>query len=311
MSTDPALLCVAPEVEGALRSHRPVVALETTLVTHGLPRPQGFETALVLEAEVLAAGAVPATIGVLDGAVRVGLSRDELQRLADARDVAKCNPGNLAAQVASGRPGSTTVASTVFVAARCGIPVFATGGIGGVHRGERGDISADLVAIARHPVAVVCAGAKAILDLPRTSEALETAGVPRYGIGTDTFPAFWRRSSGLPLDRRYDDMDALARAIRTHWALGARGGVLVGNPIPEADELPLELYESALAEVLAEADRLAVTGRDVTPFMLERLRELTGGASVRANLVLLRHNARVAGALAVALARHAEVTAAP
>jgi pseudouridine-5'-phosphate glycosidase len=297
------LLRLAPDVAAALRAHRPVVALETTLVTHGLPRPHGLETAAALEAEVLAGGAVPATIGVLDGAVVVGMTRDELARLADARDVAKCNPGNLAAQVASGRPGSTTVAATVFIAARCGIPVFATGGIGGVHRGERGDISADLVAIARHPVAVVCAGAKAILDLPRTMEALETAGVPRYGYGTDTLPAFYRRSSGLPVDQRFDDLATLARAVHVHWQMGARSGVLVGNPIPEADEMPLELYESALAQALADADRRAVAGRDVTPFLLDRMRELTGGASVRANLALLRNNARVAAALAGALAR--------
>jgi len=303
METSPDLIQVSPEVSAALRAHRPVVALETTLVTHGLPHPQGLETAAALEAEVLAGGAVPATIGVLDGAVRVGMTRDELAQLAGAHDVAKCNPGNLAAQIASGRPGSTTVAATVFVAARCGISVFATGGIGGVHRGERGDISADLVAIARWPVAVVCAGAKAILDLPRTMEALETAGVPRYGFGVDTLPAFYRRASGLPLDRRFDDLGSLAHAVRTHWALGTRSGVLIGNPIPAADELPLELYESALAEALAEADRQAVAGRDLTPYLLDRLREKTGGASVRANLALLKNNARVAAGLACALAR--------
>jgi pseudouridine-5'-phosphate glycosidase len=281
-----------------------VVALETTLVTHGLPRPHGLDAALELEREVRTGGAVPATIGVLDGAVRVGLTPAELERLASAAEVVKCNPGNLGAQVAAGGPGSTTVAATMAVAARCGIPAFATGGIGGVHRGAEvtGDVSADLAALARHRVAVVCAGAKAILDLPRTVQALETAGVPVLGYGADDFPAFYRRSSGLAVDRRFDDLEALAAAIRAHWELGGRG-VLVANPIPAADELPLELYESALAEALAEADRRRISGRDVTPFLLEALRERTGGASLRANLALLRSNARLAATLAGALAR--------
>jgi pseudouridine-5'-phosphate glycosidase len=282
-----------------------VVALETTLVTHGLPRPHGLEAALRLEALINEAGAVPATIGVLDGAVRVGMDRDALTALANAERVAKCNLSNLGAQLASGAPGSTTVAATMAIAASCGIEVFATGGIGGVHRGETqtGDISADLTALARHPVAVVCAGAKAILDLPRTVQALETAGVPVFGFQTDEFPAFYRRSSGLAVDRRFDEPGPLARAIRTHWDLGLGAGVLVVNPIPAADELPIESYESAMTEALAEADRRGVGGRDVTPFLLDRLRERTGGASVRANLALLAHNAQLAAMLAGALTR--------
>ena len=299
------MLVLSEEVALALRRRKPVVALETTLVTHGLPHPQGLDAALELEAVVRGSGATPATVGILDGAVRVGLTRAELERLAGARDVAKVNLGNLAAVVASSIPGSATVAATMFVAAQAGIRVFATGGIGGVHRdvAESGDVSADLTALGRFPVAVVCAGAKAILDLPRTVEMLETLGVPVLGFGTDEFPAFYRRSSGQRVDRRCDSLDDLARVARTHWALGSRTGVLVANPIPEADELPRAAYEQALEGALAEAAERGLRGREVTPFLLDRLRERTGGATVTANLALLRNNARVAAELARALAR--------
>ncbi len=298
-------LTLSDEVAQALRRLRPVVALETTLVTHGLPHPQGLEAALELEDVVRAGGAVPATIGILDGTVRVGLARAELERLATTPGVAKVNPGNLAAVVAAGALGSTTVAATMFVAAEAGIRVFATGGIGGVHRdaSTSGDVSADLVALGRFPVAVVCAGAKAILDLPRTVEMLETLGVPVLGFGTDEFPAFYRRGSGQRVDRRCDTVDELAGVARAHWELGLGTGVLVGNPIPEADELPREAYERALEGALAEAAQRGVHGREVTPFLLDRLRELSGGATVKANLALLRDNARVAAGLARALAR--------
>ena len=297
---------ISPFVSAALRERRPVVALETTVVTHGLPHPEGIQAAARLEAEVVAAGAVPATVGVLEGRVRVGLSAAELERLATATDTVKLNPSNLAAQVAAGRPGSTTVAATLAVAAWSGIRVFATGGIGGVHRGaeESGDVSADLMALARHEVAVVCAGAKAVLDLPRTVEMLESLGVPVYGLGSDEFPAFYRRGSGLPVDRRFDDLESLAHAIETHAALGLATGVVVANPIPEEYEMPRELYESALATALAEAAARRVRGRDVTPFLLDRIRELTEGRSVFSNLALLAHNARVAGRLAGALIGH-------
>ena len=301
------LLVLSEEVAQAQRRRKPVVALETTLVTHGLPHPQGLEAALELEEIVRAVGATPATVGILDGVVRVGLARAELERLASARDVAKVNLGNLAAVIASGAPGSTTVAATMFVAAEAGIRVFATGGIGGVHRdaAESGDVSADLVALGRFPVAVVCAGAKAILDLPRTVEMLETLGVPVLGFGTDEFPAFYRRSSGQRVDRRCDSVDDLARVVRAHWALGSRTGVLIANPIPVADELQRAAYEQALEGALVEAAERGLRGREVTPFLLDRLRELTGGATVKANLALLRNNARVAAELARALAREA------
>lgn len=291
-------------VRAALAKHRPVVALETTLVTHGLPEPQGVEIASELESVVVAAGATPATIGVLDGRVRIGLTLDELHRLASSAAV-KLNLSNFAAQVSSGKPGSTTVAATMFVCARTGIEVLATGGIGGVHRGaaESGDVSADLTALARFPVAVVCAGAKAVLDLGRTVEALESLGVPVYGLGTGDFPAFYLRESGLSADQRFDSIDDLAHAVRSHFQMGLGTGVVVGNPIPREHELPRGEYESALARAVAEAAELKVRGRLVTPFLLERLGELTGGATIAANLALLRSNARVAAELAVALAR--------
>jgi pseudouridine-5'-phosphate glycosidase len=304
-----SLIVVAEEVGAALQAGRPVVALETTLVTHGLPAPEGLQMALALEAEVRARGALPATVGVSDGCVRVGLSVDELQRLASEPEPAKLNLSNLAAEVASGRRGSTTVAATLFAAHHAGIRVFATGGIGGVHRGaaETGDVSADLTALARFPVAVVCAGAKAVLDLPRTLETLETLGVPVFGVGTGRFPAFYRRDSGLAVDRGFATLEALAAAVAAHFDLGLGTGVVVGNPIPEDYELPHDVYESGLTRALADALDAGVRGRAVTPFLLERLRELTEGASVFSNRALLLNNARVAGDLAQVLARSGQL----
>jgi pseudouridine-5'-phosphate glycosidase len=298
-----ALVKVSPGVAEALAAHRAVVALESTVVTHGLPRPNALDAARSLEAEVSSAGALPATVGVLDGTLRVGLSEFELGRLATARDAAKVNLSNLAATLATGGVGSTTVAATMFASARVGIRVFATGGIGGVHRDaeKTGDVSADLTALATFPVAVVCAGAKAVLDLSKTVEMLETLGVPVLGFGSDAFPAFYRRDSGLGVDRRFDQVDDLARAIRLHFDLGSGSGVVVANPVPEEGEMPRDVYESALAEALGDASRKGVRGRDVTPFLLDRLRELTAGKSVFSNLELLRNNARLAARLAVAM----------
>lgn len=299
-----ARLQVAAEVAAARAAGRPVVALETTLVTHGLPQPHGLRVAAALEQAVREAGATPATIGILRGSLRVGLSGDELAELA-AADAAKVNPGNLAAVVASGGAGSTTVAATLFAAARTGIQVFATGGIGGVHRdaAESGDVSADLPALSRHPVAVVCAGAKAILDLPRTRELLETFGVPVLGLGTDEFPAFYRRSSGLSVDARCDSPAEAAAAIAAHFALGLPGGLVIANPIPPEHELPQDVHDATLAVALADAATAGIRGRGVTPFLLERMRVLTGDASLAANEALLMHNARTAAEIAVALSR--------
>jgi len=298
-------LVVAPAVADALAAQRPVVALETTVITHGLPEGQGVRTALDLESAVRERGAMAATVGVLGGRLRVGMSPDDLRMLAGAPGVAKVNLGNLAAVIASGRPGSTTVAATVFAAAQAGISVMATGGIGGVHRGveETGDVSADLSALARYPVAVVCAGAKAVLDLPRTMEMLETLGVPVLGFRTAHLPAFYRRSSGLELDQRFDMLEDLANAVRLHWELGAGTGVVVANPVPTEYEMPADLYQASLDRALAETAAKGVRGRDVTPFLLDRMRQLSEGRSVFSNLALLRSNALVAGALATLLAR--------
>ena len=298
-------LRIAPAVAAALARRAPVVALETTVVTHGLPQPDGVAAALELEGLIAARGAVPATIGILDGLIHVGLDRGQLERLAATPGVAKVNTGNLAATLAADAAGSTTVAATLFAAAAAGIHVFATGGIGGVHRHAEttGDVSADLIALSRHRVAVVCAGAKAILDLPRTVEMLETLGVPVLGLDTDEFPAFYRRSSGLVVDRRCADVAAVAAAVRTHFDLGLPGGVVVANPVPVAAEMPAAVYEPALAGALAAAEAAGIRGRAVTPFLLDRMRALTGGASVAVNRALLAHNAVVAADLAAHLAR--------
>ena len=298
-------LCVCSEpVAQALAARAPVVALETTVVTHGLPHPDGIAAALALEDEVRQSGATPATIGVLRGAIRIGISREELDELAATPEVCKTNLSNLAAVVASGGLGSTTVAATMWAAHMNGIRVFATGGIGGVHRGadETGDVSSDLTALGRVPVAVVCAGAKAILDLPRTVEMLETLGVPILGLETDDFPAFYRRSSGLRVDRRVDSIADLAAAVDAHFRLGLGTGVLVANPIPGPAEMPRDLYDQALQAALADMKAEGVRGRAVTPFLLDRLRVFTSGESVRTNLALLLHNARVAAQLATQLA---------
>jgi pseudouridine-5'-phosphate glycosidase len=302
-----AELHVAPAVAAALAAGRPVVALETTLVTHGLPRPEGLAVAAELERIVTEAGATPATIGILDGELHVGLDAAALARLAATPDVAKVNPGNLAAVLATGASGSTTVAATLLAAHRAGIRVFATGGIGGVHRHAEatGDVSADLVALARHPVAVVTAGAKAVLDLMRTVEMLETLGVPVIGFRTDEFPAFYSRTSGLRVDHRCDDVSTLAAVVRRHFAIGPGTGVVVANPIPAEHALPPEEIASAIARAVAEAADRGIRGRDVTPFLLERMRVLTGGASLRANEALLLHNARLAAQVAVMLAGQA------
>ena len=296
-------VCCEPGAQ-ALAARAPVGALDTTVVTHGLPHPDGIAAALALEDEVRQSGATPATIGVLRGAIRVGISREELDELATTPDVCKTNLSNLAAVVASGGLGSTTVAATMWAAHMNGIRVFATGGIGGVHRGadETGDVSSDLTALGRVPVAVVCAGAKAILDLPRTVEMLETLGVPILGLETDDFPAFYRRSSGLRVDRRVDSIADLAAAVDAHFRLGLGTGVLVANPIPGPAEMPLDLYDQALQAALADMKAEGVRGRAVTPFLLDRLRVLTSGESVRTNLALLLHNARVAARLATHLA---------
>ncbi|WP_349371749.1 pseudouridine-5'-phosphate glycosidase [Salinarimonas sp.] len=298
-------LVVAPEVAEALAAGRPVVALESTIITHGMPHPRNLETARAVEAVVRAGGAVPATIAVIDGRVRVGLDEETLAWLAQARDVMKLSRADLPFAVATGRPGATTVAATMICAALAGIRVFATGGIGGVHRGveETMDVSADLEELARTPVCVVCAGAKAILDLPRTLEALETRGVPVIGYRTDALPAFWSRDSGLPAPLRLDTPDAIAALLAAKRDLGLDGGVLVTNPVPEENEIPRAEIESHIATALAEARAQGVGAKAVTPFLLGRLVELTAGRSLETNIALVKSNATLAAEIAVAAAR--------
>jgi pseudouridine-5'-phosphate glycosidase len=303
--TPPALpLTLSPEVADARQAGAPVVALESTIITHGMPYPQNLETATRVEAELRREGAVPATIAVLDGEIRVGLEPEALDRLAQARDVAKLSRADLAVCLARGDTGATTVAATMICAARAGIAVFATGGIGGVHRGAEDsfDISADLHELAQTPVTVVAAGAKAILDLPKTLEVLETLGVPVIATGQSGFPAFWSRESGLAAPLQIDDPARIAAAHAMRAALGLPGGQLVANPIPAADEIPASVLAPLIAEAQADADRHGITGKAVTPYLLQRLYELTEGRTLAANIALVLNNARLAARIARALA---------
>ena len=297
------LLTLGPAVAAAFRDRRPVVALESTLITHGLPRPVNVETALAMEAAVRAGGAVPATIGILGGKIIVGLTAAEIVGFASqpAGSVRKCSRRDLPIAVARGEDGATTVAGTMIVAHLAGIRVFATGGIGGVHRGAPFDVSADLLELGRTPVAVVCSGAKSILDLPLTLEVLETHGVPVIGFGTDTLPAFYARSSGLPVDVTVQTPAEAAAIIAAARRLNNEYGLLVAVPVPEADALPAEQMEDAIRRATAEAAAQNIHGKAVTPFLLARVAEITAGASRRANVALLVNNARVAGEIAVAL----------
>jgi len=288
-------------VQAALDAGQPVVALESTLITHGLPRPVNLEVARRLEAVVRDNGATPATIAILGGEARVGLDASALLHLANTANVRKVSRRDLPIVVMQAGDGATTVAATMWVAAQAGIRVFATGGIGGVHRGQPFDVSADLPELARTPVAVVCAGAKAILDLPLTLEWLETHGVPVIGYQTDEFPAFYTRSSGLPVDVRVEDTEAAAKIIRTKWEMGLEGGILLTVPVPAELELDAATGEAAIEAALEEADRQGVHGKALTPFLLERVSQLTGGESLRANVALLENNARIAADLAKAL----------
>ena len=298
------LLALAPEVAEALAAGRPVVALESTIITHGMPWPANVETARAVEATVRAHGAVPATIAVLGGKLRVGLPDAELEALARDRSVRKLSRRDLAAAIAQGWSGGTTVAATMLCAAWAGVRVFATGGIGGVHRGGHVtmDVSADLTELARTPVAVVCAGCKAILDIPRTLEVLETFGVPVVGYGCDEVPAFYTRGSGCPAPLRLDHPREVASLLDAQWSLGLRTGVLVTNPIPEAHAMDRAEIDGAITAALAEADAQGVTGKEVTPFLLARVAALTGERSLRSNIALVQDNARVAATIASAYA---------
>ncbi len=298
-------LAFSPEVTEARADGAPIVALESTIITHGMPYPQNLETAQRVEAEIRAHGAVPATIAVMAGKLHIGLTPDELNRLAQASDVMKLSRADIAACLAQGQTGATTVAATMIAAHLAGIHVFATGGIGGVHRGAETsfDISADLHELARTPVSVVAAGAKAILDLPNTLEVLETLGVPVIAYGQDDFPAFWSRSSGLAAPLRMNSAAEIASAHLMRARLGLNGGQLIANPIPEPDEIDRDQITPVIETALREAEAQGIAAKAVTPFLLARIFELTEGRSLKANIALVLNNARLGAAIAAEIAR--------
>jgi pseudouridine-5'-phosphate glycosidase len=296
------IFIVGSEVEGALADGRAVVALESTVIAHGLPRPQNLETALHLEQIVRSTGAVPATIAILKGKLHVGLDRDQLQHLAESDSIHKISRRDLAVAIARGWDGATTVAATIWIANQAGIEVFATGGIGGVHRGSLPDVSADLPELARTPITVVCSGAKVVLDLPATREWLETYGITVIGYGCDEMPAFYSIRSGLAIDARADSPAEAAKYARARDILGTRSSILIAVPVPAPAEVPASVLQDALKRALMEASSEGIAGRELTPFLLKRLGELSEGATLRANIALLENNARIAGEIARALA---------
>lgn len=296
-------LDIKPEVARAIAEGKAVVALESTIISHGMPYPQNVKTALEVEALVRANGAVPATIAILGGRLKVGLTEAEVEYLGKAPNVIKTSRRDIPFIVAKGIDGATTVASTMILAAMAGIKVFATGGIGGVHRGaqETYDVSADLQELAQTNVAVVCAGAKSILDIGLTLEYLETHGVPVVGYQTDELPAFYTRKSGFGVDYRVDTPVELATALKAKWDLGLNGGMIVANPIPEAYEMNPELINKAIETAVKEAAEKGIKGKESTPFLLAKVKELTGGESLDSNIQLVFNNAKVAAQLAVEL----------
>jgi pseudouridine-5'-phosphate glycosidase len=298
-----SFLQFSPEVQAARAAGKPVVALESTIISHGMPYPQNVRTAREVEQVIRAAGAVPATIALIAGKICVGLADAQLEQLGNAQDALKVSRRDLAYALAEKKLGATTVAATMICAALAGIEVFVTGGIGGVHRGAETsfDISADLQELARTNVAVVCAGVKSILDIGLTLEYLETHGVPVVSIGQPGFPAFFTRESGFPADFQLDTPEQQARFIRTKWQLGLTGGVVVSNPVPEAAAMRNDEIDGIIAQALREADAQGVKGKAVTPFLLARIKDLTGGRSLATNIALVKHNALVGARLAVAL----------
>lgn len=293
----------SPEVSTAKDAGTPIVALESTIITHGMPYPQNVEVAQQVEADIRAGGATPATMAVIEGRLHVGLTTEQLLALGQAKNVAKLSRADFAACIATGGTGATTVAATMIAARLAGIDVFATGGIGGVHKGaeESFDISADLRELAESPVTVVAAGAKAILDIPKTLEVLETLGVPVIAYGQNSFPAFWSATSDLNAPLRMDTPDEIAQAHRMRGALGLPGGQLVANPIPLDAQIEAATLAPIIAQAQSEADAQGIAGKAVTPFLLQRIFELTGGRSLEANIALVRNNARLAAAIARAL----------
>ena len=292
------LFKISSELQSGLAENKPIVALESTVIAHGLPRPTNLDTAKNLERVVREAGGVPATIAIIDGALRVGLTSEELEFLANSDNIKKISIRDLPVAVAQKWSGATTVASTCWIAHRAGVQVFATGGIGGVHRGGLPDISADLPQLVQTPIIVVCSGAKIVLDLPATREWLETHGVTVVGYQCDEMPAFYSRRSGLDVDVRADSHADVVRLFQANETLGLRTALLITVPVPSEFEVSLEKTEQVLAEALREAESLCITGRDLTPFLLKRMSEKSDGATLKANIALLENNARVAAEIA-------------
>lgn len=301
MNTFIDYLDISAEVLNALRSYKPIVALESTIISHGMPYPDNIATALELEKIIRDNGATPATIAIINGRIKIGINREELEVLAQSKDVVKVSRRDIPSIIALGKTGATTVASTMIFAQLAGINVFATGGIGGVHRGAElsFDISADLTELSQTNVAVVCAGVKSILDIGKTLEKLETLGVPVLGHKTEEFPSFYTRKSGFHVDYRFDTPQECAKMLKTKWDLNLDGGVVVANPIPEEYEANQEIIDSAIIQALQEADKNHVKGKEVTPFLLAKVKELTGGESLEANIALVRNNAALAAKIAV------------
>lgn len=298
-------LDINPEVAKALKEGRPVVSLESTIISHGMPYPRNVETALKVEKIIRDNGAVPATIAILEGKLKVGLTPEEIDYLGKTKGVVKTSRRDIPFIVAKGLDGATTVASTMIISALAGIKVFATGGIGGVHRGAQQtfDISADLEELSQTDVAVVCAGAKSILDIGLTLEYLETNGVPVIGFGTNELPAFYTTKSGFGVDYRVDTAEELAKALKAKWDLGLQGGAVVANPIPEQFAMDYDTITNAINSALKELDEKGVKGKESTPFLLAKVKELTGGSSLDANIELVYNNAKVGAQLAVELAK--------
>ncbi|MFL0246137.1 pseudouridine-5'-phosphate glycosidase [Candidatus Clostridium stratigraminis] len=297
-------LDINPEVEKALKEGKPVVALESTIISHGMPYPKNVETALETERIVRENGSIPATIAILKGRLKVGLTREEIEYLGKGKEVIKTSRRDIPFIIAKGADGATTVASTMIIAALAGVKVFVTGGIGGVHRGaqETFDISADLQELANTNVAVVCAGAKSILDIGLTLEYLETNGVPVVGFGTEEMPAFYTRKSGFNVDYRVDTPEEVAAAIKTKWDLGLNGGMIIANPIPEKNQMDYDTINNAIESALRDAKEKGIKGKETTPFLLAKVKEITGGDSLESNIQLVYNNARVGSKIAVELA---------
>lgn len=290
------------EVKEALENGKPVVALESTIISHGMPYPKNVETALRVEEIIRENGAVPATIGIIGGVLKAGLTKEEIDYMGKTKDVAKVSRRDIPFIVAEKKDGATTVASTMIIAAMAGIKIFATGGIGGVHRGAETtmDISADLEELASTDVAVVCAGAKSILDIGLTLEYLETKGVPVFGYGTDELPAFYTQKSGFPVDYRIDTPEQMATVLKTKWSLGLHGGALIANPIPDAYSMDEALITKVIEDAVKEAKEKGIKGKETTPFLLAKIKEITGGDSLESNIQLVYNNAEVAAKVAAA-----------